>query len=94
MDFSWSAEQLEHRQKVVEFARENLNGDIVERDREGTFSWENWQRCADFGIQGMCVPETYSGSPALDITTAVLAMEGLGYGCEDNGLTLALNAQM
>ncbi|MEO0803880.1 MAG: acyl-CoA dehydrogenase family protein [Cyanobacteria bacterium J06642_2] len=94
MDFSWSAEQLEYRQKVIEFARAHLNGDIIERDLEGKFSWENWQCCADFGIQGLCVPETYSGSSALDIMTAVLAMEGLGYGCEDNGLTLALNAQM
>ncbi|MEO1589882.1 MAG: acyl-CoA dehydrogenase family protein [Cyanobacteria bacterium J06632_22] len=93
MDFSWSAEQLTFKQRVVDFAR-TLNGDMVERDHQGKFSWENWQRCAEFGIQGMCMPETYSGSPALDIMTAVLAMEAMGYGCEDNGLTLALNAQM
>lgn len=93
MDFSWSAEQWNYRQQVVEFAQ-HLNGDVVDRDREGKFSWQNWQRCADFGIQGLCIPAAYSGSPAEDIATAVLAMEAIGYGCEDNGLTLALNAQM
>ncbi|MEM1168640.1 MAG: acyl-CoA dehydrogenase family protein [Cyanobacteria bacterium P01_H01_bin.35] len=94
MDFSWSDEQLAFKQRVIQFAQENLNGDIIERDRQGKFSEDNWRKCAEFGIQGMCMPEAYSGSPPLDIMTAVLAMEGLGYGCEDNGLTLALNAQM
>ena len=94
MDFEWSEEQIAFKKRVIEFAQNNLNGDIIERDYEGKFSYENWRKCADFGIQAMCIPETYSGSPALDIMTAVLAMEALGYGCEDNGLTLALNAQM
>ncbi|MBE9028846.1 acyl-CoA dehydrogenase family protein [filamentous cyanobacterium LEGE 11480] len=94
MDFSWSDEQLAFKQKVVQFAQDHLNDNIVERDHHGQFSWENWKQCAAFGIQGMCMPEAYSASPALDIMTAVLAMEALGYGCHDNGLTLALNAQM
>ncbi|MGK7886342.1 MAG: acyl-CoA dehydrogenase family protein [Crocosphaera sp.] len=94
MDFAWSEEQIAFKQRVIKFAQENLNGDIIERDYQGKFSQENWRKCAEFGIQGMCMPEAYSGSPELDIMTAVLGMEGLGYGCEDNGLTLALNAQM
>ena len=94
MDFSWSDEQLAFKERVIEFAQQNLNGDIIERDYQGSFSYENWQKCADFGIQGLCVPEVYSGTPEVDIITAVLAMEGLGYGCEDSGLALALNAQM
>ena len=93
MDFSWSEEQLAFKRRVIDFAQ-TLNGNMVERDHQGKFSWENWRRCAEFGIQGMCMPEAYSGAPALDIMTAVLAMEAMGYGCEDNGLTLALNAQM
>lgn len=95
MEFAWTEEQLAFKQRVVEFARNTLDSsDIVERDYHGKFSWENWKKCADFGIQGMCMPEEYSGSPALDIMTAVLGMEAIGYGCQDNGLTLALNAQM
>ena len=94
MDFSWSDKQLAFKNRVIQFAQENLNGDMVERDYHGKFSWDNWEKCAEFGIQGMCMPEEYSDSPPLDIMTAVLAMEALGYGCEDNGLTLGLNAQM
>lgn len=94
MDFSWSDEQLAFKHRVIQFAQENLNGDIVERDYHGKFSQENWKKCAEFGIQGMCVPEAYSGSPEVDLMTTVLAMEGLGYGCEDNGFNLVLNNQV
>ena len=94
MDFAWSDKQLAFKDRIIEFAQQTLNGDVVERDKQGVFSRENWKKCADFGIQGLCVPEAYSGSPEIDLLTAVLAMEGMGYGCRDNGLTFALNAQM
>jgi alkylation response protein AidB-like acyl-CoA dehydrogenase len=54
---------------------------------------ENWLKCARFGLQGLPIPEEYGGSAA-DILTVMLIMEGLGYGCRDNGLIFALNAQM
>jgi alkylation response protein AidB-like acyl-CoA dehydrogenase len=94
MDFGWTEEQLSFRQKVVEFARDNLATDVADRDRSGEFSSEDWQRCADFGIQSLSVPSAYSGRDDVDFMTAMLAMEGLGYGCRDNGLALALNTQM
>jgi alkylation response protein AidB-like acyl-CoA dehydrogenase len=53
----------------------------------------NWQKCARFGILGLAIPEEYGGSEA-DILTTMLVMEGLGYGCRDNGLIFAMNAQM
>ncbi|MCO5192191.1 MAG: acyl-CoA dehydrogenase family protein [Anaerolineae bacterium] len=93
MDFSWSEEQLEYKRAVIAFAQKELNEGIVDRDRDGTFSHENWQKCARFGILGLSIPEKYGGSEA-DILTTMLVMEGLGYGCHDNGLIFALNAQM
>jgi alkylation response protein AidB-like acyl-CoA dehydrogenase len=57
------------------------------------FSRENWQACADFGILGLSVPAEYGGAQH-DLLTAMLAMEGLGRGCRDNGLTFGLNAQL
>src|SRR5688500_4017112 len=92
MDFAWTREQLEFRASVVEFARK-LNGNIQERDAEGIFPREEWNPCARFGIQGLAVPEEYGGM-GCDVMTTVLALEGLGYGCEDNGLIFALNAHM
>ncbi|RMG96145.1 MAG: acyl-CoA dehydrogenase [Chloroflexi bacterium] len=93
MDFSWSDEQLEFKNAVIEFARNELNEGLIERDRDGRFSRENWLKCARFGILGLSFPEAYGGTGD-DILTTMLTMEGLGYACRDNGLIFALNAQM
>ena len=93
MDFSWSDEQLALRQEVADFAAE-LNMDLVERDLEGQFPRDLWERCAAFGILGYAVPEAYGGGPGLDLMTAILAMEGFGYGCRDNGLAFGLNTAL
>lgn len=93
MDFSWSEEQLEFHRAVAEFARRELNRDVPSRDRTARFPAEEWQECANFGLLGLCVPQEFGGS-GLDVLSAVYALEGLGYGCDDNGLIFALNAQM
>lgn len=95
MDFSLPEEYLNYQKEVIEFAQKELNDDVVARDREGIFSEELWQKCAAFGIQGLAASAEYGGNQAeIDLMKAVLAMQGLGYGCKDNGLALALNAQM
>lgn len=93
MEFSWSEEQLEYRHTVIEFARKELGQDLVERDRSSEFSLEDWRKCARFGIHGLPFPEEYGGGEA-DILSTMLTMEGLGYGCRDNGLIFGINAQM
>jgi alkylation response protein AidB-like acyl-CoA dehydrogenase len=93
MDFSWNEDQLVFKKAVIDFAQKELNRDMIERDRLGSFSRELWRKCADFGIQGLPFPEQFGGSDA-DILTAMLTMEGLGYACRDNGLVFAINAQM
>ncbi len=95
MDFSWTPEQLALQQAVIEFAARELNEDVVDRDRSGVFPRDAWKKCADFGLQSMAVPAEYNTSDVdTDLMSAVLAMEGLGYGCRDNGLDFALAAQM
>jgi alkylation response protein AidB-like acyl-CoA dehydrogenase len=93
MDFSWTEEQLKYKQAVIEFAQNELNEGLIERDRKGEVALENWKKCAKFGILGLAIPEDCGGSGA-DILTTMLVMEGLGYGCRDNGLIFAMNAQM
>lgn len=93
MDFSWSEEQTAFKEAVIKFARKELNEGLIDRDRAGEISLENWKKCADFGILGLAIPEEYGGAGE-DILTAMLVMEGLGYGCKDNGLIFAMNAQM
>ena len=93
MDFAWSDEQIALKERVTRFATERLNEGVVERDRHSKFAKDAWQACAEFGIQGLCMPEAYGGA-AKDLMTTVLALEALGYGCADSGLTLALNTQI
>lgn len=93
MDFSWSEEQLEFKQAVIDFAQKELNEGLIERDRRGELARENWRKCARFGLLGLPFPEEYGGVEA-DALTTMLTMEGLGYGCRDNGLIFAMNAQM
>jgi alkylation response protein AidB-like acyl-CoA dehydrogenase len=93
MDFGWSDDQLELREGVLRFAREELDADFVARNRAGIFSRDLWRKCADFGIQGLPIPEEYGGTNQ-DAVTATLAMEALGYGCRDQGLLFSLHAQM
>ena len=93
MEFSWTKEQLDYQKKVIEFAKKELNDSIVSHDDKSDFSRQDWQKCADFGILGLPIPEEYGGR-GNDILTSILVMEGLGYGCKDNGLIFGISAQM
>jgi hypothetical protein len=93
MDFSFDETQKAVKQTIIEFAQKELNENMVGNDKEGKFSWEGWKKCAQQNILALPVPEKYGGVEA-DIITTILTMEGLGYGCEDNGLIFAINSQM
>jgi alkylation response protein AidB-like acyl-CoA dehydrogenase len=86
-------EQRALQRSIIAFAQRELGHDLDRRDQEGTFSTEEWRRCAQLGLQGMPVPSAYGGLGA-SATTIAAALEGLGYGCRDNGLIFSLNAQM
>ncbi len=93
MDLSFDADQIAFRDSVIRFAKAELNDDILQRDRAAEFNATAFKKCAEFGIQGLPIPPQYGGSGA-DPLTVVAAMEGLGYGCQDNGLLFSINAQM
>ena len=57
MDFAWSKEQADFRQRVADFARKELNEGLLERDRAEQFNRDGWKKCADLGIHGLPVPE-------------------------------------
>jgi hypothetical protein len=93
MDFAWSREQKELRERALEMARRELNEGLLERDATGAFNRSGWKLCGEFGIQGMPVPEAYGGG-GFDPLTTVGVLESLGYGCKDNGLVFSINAHM
>lgn len=93
MDFSFTAEQEELRQATIDFARRELNTELAPREKAATFTRDDWQKCADFGILGLNVPREYGGQ-AYDAVTVICVLEALGYGCRDNGLPFGLNSQI
>jgi alkylation response protein AidB-like acyl-CoA dehydrogenase len=93
VNFDPTPEQLVYRESVGRFASEKLADDVLHRDADASFPRVAWRRCAEFGIQGLPVPEEYGGA-GTDALTIAFALEELGYRCKDNGLIFALNAQM
>jgi alkylation response protein AidB-like acyl-CoA dehydrogenase len=94
MDFAFTEAQQHWHDTAKQFALENLQDDeSLERDERAEFWREGYNRCARLGIQGLAVPREFGGQ-GQDLLTTVAAMEGLGYGCPDNGLIFAINASL
>jgi alkylation response protein AidB-like acyl-CoA dehydrogenase len=93
MDFALTPEQQEFRNTIVAFARETLNPGAAARDREQKFPRDLWQRCGELGLPGLAIGEVYGGV-GLDAVSTALALEALGYGCEDGGFAFSLCAHL
>lgn len=90
--FQPNEEQRTLCESVRQFGK-TLNAGMRQRDADGVLDREVWRRCAEFGIPGLPIPAEYGGTNR-DLTTTMLAMEALGYACQDNGLVFSMNAQM
>jgi hypothetical protein len=86
-------EQKLLRDEIVRFARAELNQGARERDRDQEFPRELWRKCGEMKLQGLPVPEEYGGG-GLDAVGTAIALEALGYGCEDGGLVFAICAHL
>lgn len=93
MDFALSPDQQHWHDAALAFAREHLRDDLLGRDDRREFWRDGWTLCARFGLAGLPIPESYGGR-GLGLPETIAAMEGLGYGCPDNGLIFALNATL
>ncbi len=93
MKHQFTADQLALRDRTIAFARRELGTNLVERDRSGTFNRSDWERCGAVGILGSGVPHAYGGAGRSAVET-VLQLEAIGYGCRDNGLSLALGGHI
>lgn len=93
MNFAWNETQTTLYEKILSFARAQLNGSTRERDRQHVFGREQWKLCGDFGLLGLSVPEV-EGGMGLDSLTTALAVEAFGRGCDDTGLVFAASAHL
>ncbi len=89
-----SSDQRQLFADIVDFAKVNINPNVLERRRNKQFSRELWEECGrHLGLQGLPAPVEYGGRGANASTTA-FAMEALGYACEDSGLSFAIGAHL
>ena len=86
MNFELTPEQQTLQQDAIEFARGELNSNMIERDAQQVSSHDSWKKCAFFEVQSMPIPKEYGGRGADPITTIAM-MEGLGY---DGAIRVAL----
>jgi alkylation response protein AidB-like acyl-CoA dehydrogenase len=84
-------EQIEIKNNVIQFAEKLLIENLAELDQQEKFNLEGWQKCGEWGIMGLPIPQEYGGKE-LDSLTTIYALEGLGYGCKDNGLLFSIAA--
>jgi alkylation response protein AidB-like acyl-CoA dehydrogenase len=91
MEFEWTEEQLGLRAAAVDFGRALSEG-VQEDDREARFPVEKWQKIADWGYFGLCVPETLEGA-GVDPLSGLVVTEGLAEGCLDGGLLFSAAVQ-
>ena len=93
MNLDLTPEQKLLRDEILRFARAELNAGARERDRDQEFPRELWRKCGEMKLQGLPVPEDEGGG-GLDALGTAIALEALGYGCEDGGLVFAICAHL
>jgi hypothetical protein len=93
MDFTLTEDQQALRESIVRFAQAELSPGAAERDAAHAFPRDLWMKCGEMGLPGLSVPEEHGGT-GLDAVSTAIALEALGYGCDDGGLVFAICAHL
>lgn len=79
MNFEFTTEQELLRKTVRQFVDAEIMPYIGEWDAAGAFDKRIWQRLADLGLMGVCVPEKYGGA-GMDYNSLAIVCEELERG--------------
>jgi alkylation response protein AidB-like acyl-CoA dehydrogenase len=90
LDFELGKEQREIRDRAAEFADREVAPRAAELDREDRFPTETFEKLADVGFMGLCVPEEYGGA-GTDFLSYVLLLEEISRADAGVGVTLAVH---
>ena len=90
MDFELSPEQREIQALAREFATAEIEPNASEWDREHRFPKEVFEKLAELGLMGVCVPEEYGGAGA-DFLSYILVLEELSRGDAGVGVTVGVH---
>jgi alkylation response protein AidB-like acyl-CoA dehydrogenase len=78
---------------VADFAAREVAPTAAERDAEGGYSPELWQKMADVGLHGLAIPQERGGA-GLDMPTICAAGQAFGRHGQDFGLGLSWLSSM
>ena len=90
MNFAHSAQQQEIKERAAAFADREVAPYAAELDLEDRFPEETFEKLADMGFMGLCVPEEYGGAGA-DFLSYVLLLEEISRADAGVGATLAVH---
>ena len=90
MNFELGKEQREIKERAAEFADREVAPYAAELDREDRFPNEAFEKLADAGFMGLCVPEEYGGA-GTDFLSYVLLLEEISRADAGVGVTLAVH---
>jgi len=90
MDFELNAEQKEIQGLAREFVQQEIEPHAAEWDREHRFPREVFEKLAELGLMGTCVPGEYGGA-GTDFLSYILVLEELSRGDAGVGVTVAVH---
>lgn len=93
IDFGFTKQEEKFRDEIILFTKTHCNDGVTERDRNQKFDRNLWSEAGKLALPGLPIPEQYGGA-GLSIIATMHALEALGYGCEDNGLSFAIGAHL
>ena len=77
MDFNLTAQQIELRNRIRNFAEKELAPTVSERDEAGRFDRWVFDKCVEAGLAGLPFPEAYCGGGG-GILDYIIALEEIG----------------
>jgi alkylation response protein AidB-like acyl-CoA dehydrogenase len=90
MNFELNERQQEIKERAAEFAAQEVAPYAAALDREDRFPAETFEKLADMGFMGLCVPEEYGGAGA-DFLSYILLLEEISRADAGVGVTLAVH---
>jgi alkylation response protein AidB-like acyl-CoA dehydrogenase len=90
VDFDLTSEQREIQALTRDFVAAEIEPHATEWDREHHFPTHVFEKLADIGLMGVCVPEEYGGAGA-DFVAYMLVLEELSRGDAGVGVTVAVH---
>ncbi len=77
MDFNLTAQQIELRNRIRNFAEKELAPTVSERDEAGRFDRWVFDKCVEAGLAGLPFPEAYCGGGG-SLLDYIIALEEVG----------------